>query len=339
MVGEFWSKTNFSGWSGFILAEKLKGLMETLKVRNKEIFGNVKENLKDVEDKINELDRLAESSILSEADVARKNKLKKDFWGLSRRLEWIWLQKSRLDWSLKGDRNTKFFHTIANARHNRNMLDSLIINGVCVDDPVLLKSEILLFFKNAFKESWYGRLKLGGEFMASLNAVQGELLTKPFDEVEIWQAVVSCDSNKAPSPDGFNLSFIKTCWKVVKGDFIQVFNDFHANSKLVRGLNSSFITLIPRLANPIGLSDYRPISLIGCVYKVLAKVLAESLKRVLHVLIFEEQSAFVGGRNIQDGILITNEVLDMWRRKKQKGVILKLDFQRAYDNLSWLYLF
>lgn len=62
-------------------------------------------------------------------------------------------------------------------------------------------------------------------------------------------------------------------------------------------------------------------------------MLAGGLKEVLPVLISEEQSAFVGVRNIQDGILIVNEVVGLWK-KKQKGVILKLDFQKAYDNLS-----
>lgn len=80
------------------------------------------------------------------------------------------------------------------------------------------------------------------------------------------------------------------------------------------------------------------LALIGCLYKILAKVLAGGSKEVLPVLISEEQSAFVGVRNIQDGILFANEVVDLWK-KKQKGVILKLDFQKAYDNLSWNFLF
>lgn len=68
-------------------------------------------------------------------------------------------------------------------------------------------------------------------------------------------------------------------------------------------------------------------------------MLAGRLKKVLLALISEKQSAFVGGRNVQNGILIANEIVDLWKKKRQKGVILKLDFQKAYDNLSWNFLF
>lgn len=76
------------------------------------MFGNVQDNIVEVENQINSLDILAESSTLSSEDIVKKKKLKEEFWKLSRRLEWIWLQKSRLDWKLKGDRNTSFFSTL-----------------------------------------------------------------------------------------------------------------------------------------------------------------------------------------------------------------------------------
>lgn len=160
-----------------------------------------------------------------------------------------------------------------------------------------------------------------------------------FSEEEIWLAVASRDGNKAPGPDGFNLSFVKTCWKSIKGDAVQLFQEFHSNAKISKGINKPFISLIPKVDCLVELEDYKPISLIGCVYKILAKVLAKRLKKVLPSLISEEQFAFVGGRNIQDAILIANEVVDLWKKKRQKGILLKLDFQRAYDNLSWNFLF
>mgnify|MGYP003702231609 CR=1 FL=1 len=108
---------------------------------------------------------------------------------------------------------------------------------------------------------------------------------------------------------------------------MQLMNEFLSNGKLAQGINCSFITLIPKKENPVGLGDYRPISLISSVYKIIAKVLSSRLRKVLPKIISEVQTAFLSGRHILDGVLIANEVVDWWKRSKKKGLILKLDFE------------
>lgn len=66
----------------------------------------------------------------------------------------------------------------------------------------------------------------------------------------------SYDGNKASGPDGFNLSFVKSCWKTLKGDVSQIFGEFHRNVRISKGINKSFISLIPKVENPVGLNDY-----------------------------------------------------------------------------------
>lgn len=117
------------------------------------------------------------------------------------------------------------------------------------------------------------------------------------------------------------------------------FREFHQNATLVSGLNSSFIALIPKVDSPSSLSEYRPISLIGSLHKILAKVLSNRLKQMMPQIIREAQSAFLGGRNILDGILIANEIFDGWRKSNKKGLVLKLDFEKAYDSVNWEFLF
>ncbi|XP_028052598.1 uncharacterized protein LOC114257077 [Camellia sinensis] len=114
--------------------------------------------------------------------------------------------------------------------------------------------------------------------------------------------------------------------------------EFHKNSKLVKGINSSFITLVSKKENPVGLADYRPISLVSSLYKILTKVLSSRLKAVIPQIISENQSAFIGGRNILNGVLVANEVVDSWKKAKKRGLIIKLDFEKAYDSLNWDFL-
>ena len=163
-------------------------------------------------------------------------------------------------------------------------------------------------------------------------------LVKAFTENEVWNCIKSCDGNKAPGPDGFNMLSIKKRWCFMKKDILDFMGEFHKNCKLPKCLNSSFITLVPKVNNPMALSDFKPISLIGSMYKILAKILVARFKKIIHVVVGEVQSAFIGGRNIQDGILITNEVVEEWKRCRQRGIIIKLDFEKAFNKVNWNYL-
>ena len=89
------------------------------------------------------------------------------------------------------------------------------------------------------------------------------------------------------------MAFFQHCWRVVAADVFAVFEEFHKYCKFKKSLNSSFIALIPKKHNAI-VRDFRPINLIGSVYKIVAKVLANRLKGVLDKLIYASQNACVG---------------------------------------------
>jgi len=107
---------------------------------------------------------------------------------------------------------------------------------------------------------------------------------------------------------------------------------------LAKGINSTFIVLIPKVDNPQRLNDFRPIPLVGSMYKVIAKLLANRLRMVISSVVSETQSAFVKNRQILDGILIANEVVDEARKFKKELLLFKVDFEKAYDSVDWGYL-
>jgi hypothetical protein len=109
---------------------------------------------------------------------------------------------------------------------------------------------------------------------------------------------------------------------------------FHRNGKLFRGINSTFIALVPKVASAQKLNDFRPISLVGSLYKILAKVLANRLRLVVGNVISETQTAFVKDRQILDGILIANEVVDEARKLNKELLLFKVDFEKAYDSVD-----
>lgn len=117
--------------------------------------------------------------------------------------------------------------------------------------------------------------------------------------------------------NGFNFQCFKDFLPLVKDDVIALFADFHDSGKVARGINAAFITLIPKQGEGNSLSDFCPISLIGSTYKLIEKVLAARLQRVMTKLISCNQFVFVTGRQIVDGIAIANEVADLFFEKKR----------------------
>ena len=95
------------------------------------------------------------------------------------------------------------------------------------------------------------------------------------------------EGDKAPGPDGFTLAYCYHCWRVVENNVLAVFEEFFQHCKFEKSLNATLIALIPKKNYASNIRDFQSISLVGSVYKILAKVLANRLRIVLDQLISE----------------------------------------------------
>ena len=105
-----------------------------------------------------------------------------------------------------------------------------------------------------------------------------QILTNDFNEDEIKAALFQMGPTKAPGPDGMNALFFQKFWHIVGNNVVSAVLDFLNNGYMVPELNHTYIVLIPKIKNPVKMSDFRPISLCNVIYKIIAKVLANRLK-------------------------------------------------------------
>ncbi|GKA50427.1 RNA-directed DNA polymerase, eukaryota [Tanacetum coccineum] len=191
---------------------------------------------------------------------------------------------------------------------------------------------------DGFREPANYRCKINFQFPKKLDSSQAEDLERIISSDEIRSAVWNCGDNKSPGPDGYSFEFLKKYWDLVGSDFCGAVEYFFDHGTFPKGCNTSFIALIPKVLDAKLVSDFRPISLIGCVYKVVSKILANRIKTVISDLVSDTQTAFVAGRQILDGPFILDELLQWCKRRSKNALFFKVDFAKAYDSIRWDYL-
>ncbi|KAJ0435087.1 putative RNA-directed DNA polymerase [Helianthus annuus] len=236
------------------------------------------------------------------------------------------------------DENSTFFHTVVNSHKIRNRVNGLWIDGSWITDAKEIKDKFMAAFKEKFKEPISSRARIGMDGFKSLTEDEKKRLIEQFKEEEIINAIWECGGDKAPGPDGITFTVIKTYWEDLKSSIMEMMQQFIIHGLIHHSCSSSFISLILKVNDPMVFSDFRPISLIGVVNKIISKVLANRVKKVLNSVVSSSQSAFITGRNIIDGPLIVNEIVGWAKRMKKEVFVFKADIEKAYDTLNWKFL-
>lgn len=158
-------------------------------------------------------------------------------------------------------------------------------------------------------------------------------------EDEVKEAVWMCEGSKSPGLDGYNFNFIKHNWETLKQDILEAVHSFQESGRIPKGSNASFIALVPKVRDPSLLEQYRHIFLVGSIYKIISKLLSCRMKKVLPSVIDDCQSAFLKDRGLLNSVVVANEVIEELRRSSRRGLCFKIDYEKAYDSVSWTFLY
>jgi len=127
----------------------------------------------------------------------------------------------------------------------------------------------------------------------SIDEVEASWLEREFEEREVWEVVKAMNGDKVSGADGFSMAFFQACLVVLKEDVMKVLHEFHVSGKFEKSLKATFLALIPKIPRIVDPKDFHPISLVGSIYKIIAKIIANKLKTVLEKIICKSQNTFI----------------------------------------------
>ena len=165
-------------------------------------------------------------------------------------------------------------------------------------------------------------------------------LSKIPDAEEIHRAAFELKRESSLGPGGFSGHFFYATWHIIGSIVVKPVKHFLKSGKLCKASNTFFITLIPKNHSPSSFVDFKPISLLNFTYKITAKILTSRLAKVLNSLISPNQDAFVKDRSIHQHIALAHELFQKLNSKLKGGSLcMQLDISKAFDRLSWPFLF
>ncbi|GJS69464.1 RNA-directed DNA polymerase, eukaryota [Tanacetum coccineum] len=339
LVRESWSKPVHDEKNSMDrLKKKFQNLKANIKTWRKKGNRSIYDTKSSIQNELSNLDKTIDQGMCQEETLAERTKLQHRLYDLNSLISQDMAQKAKIRWAIEGDENSKFFHGMINKKRSQLAIRGVLVDGEWISETTKVRNEFLSHFSNRFSAPPSPRLRLESQFDKVLSQEQNDDLERPISKDEIKCAVWDCGTNKSPGPDGFTFEFIRKYWSIISVDIEDVVSHFFNTDTFSQGCNSSFIALIPKTQDAKLVKDFRPISLIGCIYKIVTKVLANRLCIIIPYLISDVQSAFVTNRQILDGPFILSELLSWCKQKKFQSLIFKVDFEKAFDSIRWDYL-
>ena len=247
-------------------------------------------------------------------------------------------------WTRVGDRCTKEFSEHY-ARNRKPVTISQLLEGdKMLDTQSELERHIMAFYESMYSSDEQVetneavRLDCLQYLDKKVTTEHNEELLKPLTQEEVAEAVKQLPAGKSPGIDTIPAEFYQEAWEEIGFDIFNFVLESICQEGIAEELNVSKIALLPKFDDRIRVQNYRPISLLNMLYKIVAKVYANRMKPLLHHWILPSQTGFVPNRCILDNVFLAFEAIEWTLENRQDLSMLLLDFEKAYDRVNWTFL-
>jgi hypothetical protein len=284
-----------------------------------------------------------ENQEITQESLQQEDHLQRQWHQACHEEENYWRQKSRSLWLEAEDRNTSYFHKQAESRKQFKTVIEIQVQNQTITDPKGIKATATEAFGDLYTETQRNDID-PKEYPLSLvpNLIKKDFnnnLTKEVTQQEIKEALDQMNPDKALGPNGFTARFYQQSWYIINSDLTKMIQKSQTCNKLGGVTNSTFLVLISKEKGAISFDRFRPISLCNTSYKILTKIIANRIKKILPIIIPENQGGFIKGIHIVDNIILVQEALHSSIMRKDKGMIIKLDLANDFDRVRHNFLF
>ena len=254
--------------------------------------------------------------------------------------------RSRVNWYEHGEKSNKYFLNLENYKKRKSCIRKLVVeNDECTTDPKQIMTKIHNFYANLYDTDSHECDDLStDEYLRNINTKilteeQRELLDNKITTNEYFEALKSFQKNKTPGNDGLTVEFYLSFWHLIGKRLVDALNFAHEQGQLSNSQKQAMITLLEKKDKDRRfIKNWRPISLINVDVKIASKAIARRLELILPNLIHPNQNGFIKGRSILDGVRTIEDVLEFAKFTDCSGVLLAIDFEKAFDSLNHTFL-
>ena len=253
--------------------------------------------------------------------------------------------RSKVKWYEEGEKSTKYFFNLEKRNYHKKTMRKLSLNGDIIEDPKIILDEQRKFYQNLYTtQGTLTNKKDEDKFLQSpslpkLTEENKHKCEGALTNSECYKALKSFNKNKSPGNDGLTSEFYLYFWPYLGDLMVKSFNASYQNGLLTTSQRQAVITLIEKKGKDrTHLKNWRPISLLNIDYKIATKALAMRLTNVLTGIINPNQSGYVKDRNITDSLRSVLDISEYLKQKNESGLLLSLDFQKAFDSLEWSFM-